>query len=134
MMLVTSVAFLLTRGASIYEAQVPRRVDSPAAGRAKSSSPVTTLFKRSISSTMTSLQCLGVGDVDVVDAAGVLPVGVLGADAGIVEAGGDAVHVGGLAVGRFAARFASDLAFASTRRSTAANFSSPWTRFRLIRP
>jgi CIC family chloride channel protein len=30
MMLVTSVAFLLTRGASIYEAQVPRRVDSPA--------------------------------------------------------------------------------------------------------
>ena len=30
MMLVTSVSFLLTRGASIYEAQVPRRVDSPA--------------------------------------------------------------------------------------------------------
>ncbi len=30
MMLVTSVAFLLTRGSSIYEAQVPRRVDSPA--------------------------------------------------------------------------------------------------------
>jgi CIC family chloride channel protein len=30
MMLVTSVAFLLTRGVSIYEAQVPGRVDSPA--------------------------------------------------------------------------------------------------------
>jgi CIC family chloride channel protein len=30
MMLVTSVTFLLTRGVSIYEAQVPRRVDSPA--------------------------------------------------------------------------------------------------------
>lgn len=30
MMLVTSVSFLLTRGTSIYEAQVPRRVDSPA--------------------------------------------------------------------------------------------------------
>jgi CIC family chloride channel protein len=30
MMLVTSVAFLLMRGSSIYEAQVPRRVDSPA--------------------------------------------------------------------------------------------------------
>ncbi len=30
MMLVTCVAFLLTRGVSIYEAQVPRRVDSPA--------------------------------------------------------------------------------------------------------
>lgn len=30
MMLVTSVTFLLTKGVSIYEAQVPRRVDSPA--------------------------------------------------------------------------------------------------------
>ena len=30
MMLVASVAFLLTRGVTIYEAQVPGRVDSPA--------------------------------------------------------------------------------------------------------
>ena len=35
---------------------------------------------------------------DVLDAAGVLPVGVLGADAGVVEAGGAGVDVGGLAV------------------------------------
>jgi len=41
---------------------------------------------------------LVVGDADVLDAAGVLPVGVLGADAGVVEAGGDGVDVGGLAV------------------------------------
>ena len=36
---------------------------------------------------------LGVGDALVADAAGVLPVAVLGADAGVVEAGGDRVDV-----------------------------------------
>src|SRR4051794_30869900 len=40
----------------------------------------------------------GVGDTGVGDALVVLPVAVFGADAGVVEAGGDAVDVGGLAV------------------------------------
>lgn len=40
----------------------------------------------------------GVADQGVVDAAGVVPVAVLGADAGVVQAGGDGVDVGGLAV------------------------------------
>ena len=43
-------------------------------------------------------QRLGVGDADVGDSASVFPVGVFGADAGIVEASRDAVDVGGLAV------------------------------------
>ena len=33
------------------------------------------------------VECLVVGDADVFDAAGVLPVRVFGADAGIIEAG-----------------------------------------------
>ena len=40
----------------------------------------------------------GIGDAGVFDAAGVFPVGVLGADAGVVEAGADGVDIGGLAV------------------------------------
>ena len=41
---------------------------------------------------------LGVGDALVADPAAVLPVAVLGADAGVVEPGGDRVDVLGLAV------------------------------------
>ena len=40
----------------------------------------------------------GVGDADVLDAAGVLPVRVLGADAGVIQAGAERMDVGGLAV------------------------------------
>jgi hypothetical protein len=44
------------------------------------------------------LQRLGVGDAHVLGAADVLEVGVLGADAGVVQAGADAVRLGDLAV------------------------------------
>lgn len=45
------------------------------------------------------VECGGVADLGVLDAAGVVPVAVFGADAGVVEAGGDGVDGGGLAVG-----------------------------------
>ncbi len=47
------------------------------------------------------LECferLGVGDAVIFHAAGVFPIGVLRAYAGVIEARGDAVDVGGLAV------------------------------------
>src|SRR5262249_3371374 len=44
------------------------------------------------------LERLGIGHAHIADPAAVLPEAVLGADAGIVEAGGDRVHVLGLAV------------------------------------
>ena len=43
-------------------------------------------------------QRLGVGDADVLGAADVLQPGMLGADAGVVQAGADAVRLGDLAV------------------------------------
>jgi hypothetical protein len=39
-----------------------------------------------------------VSDAEVLDPAGILPIGMLGADAGVVEAGADGVDVGGLAI------------------------------------
>src|SRR6266446_10019221 len=44
------------------------------------------------------LERILVADVRVLDALGVLPVAVFGADAGVIEAGGNAVDVRGLAV------------------------------------
>ena len=49
-------------------------------------------------SDLEGVEGLVVGDGGVLDAAGVFPVGVFGADAGVVQAGGDGVDVGGLAV------------------------------------